>query len=289
MVNAIVNIKRIIDKYNKDEITVYAAQASFFIVLSAFPFIMLLLSIVQMIPNLSWTAVRAIVMTMTPQILHSLIVTLFDDIFTDSPGVAISFSALVTLWSASRGMFSIKRGLDRIHATKERQGYIVRRIICIGYTLVFIVVCVVSLLLLVFGNGIQNMISRTFPLIARVTGHIISFRALLALALLIVSFTGLYSFLPKKKLKMRRQLPGAVLSTIGWIGFSYLFSIYFDHFGNYSRIYGSLTAIILLMLWLYVCICIIFMGAEINYYYEHTFLPTHRKRKTHSENNGVDR
>lgn len=289
MVAAIIKIKQIIDKYNRDEITVYAAQASFFIVLSAFPFIMLLLSVIQFIPNLSWTAVRAIVLTMTPQIIHSLIITLFEDIFTESPGTTVSLTALVTLWSASRGMFSIKRGLDRIHATKERQGYIVRRLICIGYTLVFIVVCVASLLLLVFGNGIQTMIARTFPVLAKITGHIISLRALFALGLLIVSFTGLYSFLPKKRLKMRRQLPGAVFSTIGWIGFSFLFSIYFDHFSNYSRIYGSLTAIILLMLWLYVCICIIFLGAEINFYYEEQFLPYYRKKRRYSEKRGVDR
>lgn len=289
MIEAIINIKQIIDKYNKDEITVYAAQASFFIVLSAFPFIMLLLSVVQMIPNLSWTGVRAIVLTMTPQIIHSLIITLFEDIYTDSPGATISLTAIATLWSASRGMFSIKRGLDRIHAIKERQGYIVRRLICIGYTLVFMVACIVSLLLLVFGNGIQHMIARTFPLIAEFTGQIINLRSLLALALLIISFTGLYSLLPKKKLKMRRQLPGAVFSTIAWIGFSYLYSIYFDHFGNYSRIYGSLTAIILLMLWLYICICIIFMGAEINFYFENHFLPYYRMKRRHSEKRGVDR
>lgn len=283
MVAAIIKAKQIIDKYNQDEITVYAAQASFFIVLSAFPFIMLLLSVIQFIPNLSWTAVRAVALTMTPQIIHSLIVTLFEDIFTESPGTTLSLSALVTLWSASRGMFSIKRGLDRIHATREKQGYIVRRLICILYTLVFIVVCIVSLLLLVFGNGIQTVIARTFPVLAQITGHIINLRTLLALGILIISFTGLYSFLPKKKLKMRRQLPGAVFSTIGWIGFSFLFSIYFDHFSNYSRIYGSLTAIVLLMLWLYVCICIIFLGAEINFYYEHHFLPYYHRKRRRSE------
>lgn len=88
--------------------------------------------------------------------------------------------------------------------------------------------------------------------------------------ILMVFFLGIYTFVPDKKLQMRKQVPGAVFSTVGWMGFSFAFSLYFNHIGgkNYSYMYGSLAAIVLLLLWLYMCICILFLGAEINYYWE---------------------
>ena len=109
---------------------------------------------------------------------------------------------------------------------------------------------------------------RLFPVLAEITLYIISFRQLLSLTILTLIFAGLYTFIPDKKQKISSQLPGAIFSTVCWMGFSFAFSIYFDNFSNYSYMYGSLTAIVLLMLWLYFCICILFLGAEINYFWE---------------------
>lgn len=143
-----------------------------------------------------------------------------------------------------------------------------RRLICSVYTIVFMVVCLLSLGLLVFGTSLQRFIIRTFPLFATITSHLISFRSLLSLVLLLAVFTLLYTILPKKKQNPWKQIPGAAFATLGWMVFSYGFSIYFEHFSRFSYMYGSLTAIILLMLWLYFCICIVFIGAEINYFLE---------------------
>ena len=84
--------------------------------------------------------------------------------------------------------------------------------------------------------------------------------------LLTLFFVALYTWLPYERQDIRLQLPGALISTVGWIGCSYGFSIYFNHFSNYSYMYGSLTAIVVVMLWLYICICILLIGAEINYH-----------------------
>ena len=132
---------------------------------------------------------------------------------------------------------------------------------------------VLSLGLLVFGNMIQAFMVSRFPIIADVTTHIINFRALWALMILIIFFLGIYTFVPDKRLKLRDQLPGAVFSTVGWMAFSFAFSLYFSHIGgkNYSYMYGSLTAIVLLLLWLYFCMCILFFGAEINYFWKELF------------------
>lgn len=268
MISFLLRSKQIIDKYNRDEMTVYAAQASFFIILSAFPFLMLLLTLVQVIPALTQADVQRIALDLVPDVLEmdSLVFKAIDDLYTKSPGTILSVSAITALWSAAKGMMSMERGLNRVWENTERRGYILSRLVCSGYTIIFMLVCIFSLLLLVFGTAIQNFILRVFPFLTAVTEYIISFRSLFALTILTLCFTGLYTILPKEKHTPRSQLPGAVFSTICWILFSFAFSIYFNNFQNFSYMYGSLTAIVLLMLWLYFCICILFLGAEINYY-----------------------
>ncbi len=98
--------------------------------------------------------------------------------------------------------------------------------------------------------------------------YAISLRSFLALVVLVTVFAGLYTVVPVRRHSLKSQLPGAMFSTLGWIVFSGLFSIYFNNFSNYSYMYGSLTAVVVLMLWLYICICILLIGAELNYYLE---------------------
>ncbi len=268
MIRALLFILRLKEKYTEDEISVYAAQASFFIVLSAVPFIMVLLSAVQLIPTVSKADLLTALLAILPETLRAAIFSIINDLFTRSPGRMLSITALLAMWSASKGMLSMNRGFDRIYQCHGRRGYILSRLICTGYTILFMAACVLSLTFLVFGTTLQALMVRLFPVLGNITFYIISFRQLLALTILTVIFAGLYTFIPDKKQKVRFQLPGAVFSTVCWMGFSFVFSIYFNNFSNYSYMYGSLTAIVLLMLWLYFCICILFLGAEINYFWE---------------------
>lgn len=272
MIELIIGGKKIWDKYVKDEITVYAAQASFFIVIAFFPFIMLLLTLLQFIPAVSKSDLLALLVRIMPNMLDSLVMSIVDDLYIKSPATILSITGLLALWSAARGMMSIERGLNRIYGTIEKRNYVVRRLICAFYTLIFMLICIVSLVLLVFGTSLQNLFIQVFPVIGAVTQHVISFRSLLAMILFFTCFVGLYTILPKKKQRPRQQVPGAVFATICWLLFSYAFSLYFSNFSNFSYMYGSLTAIVLLMLWLYFCICILFIGAEINCYLEHSGL-----------------
>ncbi|MDO4267959.1 MAG: YihY/virulence factor BrkB family protein [Eubacteriales bacterium] len=268
MIGFIISCKRIWNKYVEDEITVYAAQASFFIVIAFFPFIMLLLTLIQFIPAVSKSDLLSILVRIMPDMLDSLVVGVVDDLYIKSPGTILSVTALLALWSAAKGMMSIERGLNRIYGTLEKRRYIMRRLVCSVYTLAFMLVCIASLVLLVFGTSIQRMLVRLFPVLNSVTRHVISFRSLLAIVLFLVCFVGLYTILPKKKQNPRKQIPGAVFTAVGWLLFSCLFSLYFTNFSSFSYMYGSLTAIVLMMLWLYFSICILFIGAEINYFLE---------------------
>lgn len=256
--------RQIWKKSTTDEITVYAAYASFFIILAFFPFIMLLLTLIQFIPTVGKSDLLALLVAVMPDMLDALVVGIVDDLYVKSPGTILSITGLMALWSAARGMMGIEQGLNRIWGTEEKRGYLTRRLICSFYTLVLMAACTVSLVLLVLGSTIQNLILRFFPLLAPLLQHIISLRSLLAIALFLGCFTSLYTIVPRKKLRLTGQIPGAVFTAVCWILFSYAFSLYFTNFSNFSYMYGSLTAVLLLMLWLYFCICILFIGAEIN-------------------------
>lgn len=266
MIGLILRGKQIYDKFSKDEMTVYAAQASFFTIIAAFPFIMLLMAMIQLIPTITKSNLLQVITSLVPANLKSLVFSVVENIYTNSPATVLSVTAIAAIWSASRGMLSIERGLNRVFGKQKKRNYVVTRMICAGYTIIFMLICILTLVLLVLGSSIQGFVEHHFPVVAEITHYVISFRTVLLL-ILTICFTFLYTYVPEKKQHFKKQLPGAIFSTLGWIAFSFAFSIYFNNFSNFSVMYGSLTAIVLLMLWLYACICILFLGAEINYFY----------------------
>ena len=268
MISLIRTGKRIYDKYKEDEMTVYGAQVSFFVILSCVPF-MLLLTAVQMIPAITNAQFLELVVNLVPKEYKSLAFRLVNDLSLKSPATMLSLTAVTALWSAGKGMFSVARGLNRIYGHCEKRWYVLNRLIYSGYTIVFVAVCILSIGLLIFGTMLQDFIMVHFPLIGNVTGHIINLRAVWFFMVLFVFFMGIYTYVPDQRLSLKSQIPGALFSSVGWIGFSLAFSLYFTHIGggNYSYMYGSLAAIVLLLLWLYMCMCILFMGAEINYFW----------------------
>ena len=268
MIKFIVACKQIYDKYAEDEMTVYAAQVSFFIILSFIPSVMLLMTAVQMIPAISDAQFLELVVDLTPREYKSLAFRIISDLSLKSPATMLSVTAATVLWTSGRGMFSVARGLNRIHGQGEKRLYLVSRLISCGYTVVFVAVCVLSLGLLVFGRMIQNLLEQWLPWATAPVSHLVDFRALWFLLVLVIFFLGIYTFVPDRKLALKDQLPGALFSAVGWLVFSLGFSLYFNQIGgkNYSYMYGSLAGIVLLLLWLYICMCILFFGAEINYY-----------------------
>ena len=163
MIDLLAHIKGIFDKYKKDEVTVYAAQASFFIVIAFFPFIMLLLTVIQLVPGVQKSDLLSLLVNIMPDMFDPLVVSIINDLYTKSPATIVSITSITALWSAARGMQGIESGLNRVFESPQTKGFILRRIICAGYTLLFIGSCLVSLLLLVFGSTIHGFLTRRFP------------------------------------------------------------------------------------------------------------------------------
>ena len=147
MIDLLAHIKGIFDKYKKDEVTVYAAQASFFIVIAFFPFIMLLLTVIQLVPGVQKSDLLSLLVNIMPDMFDPLVISIINDLYTKSPATIVSITSITALWSAARGMQGIESGLNRVFESPQTKGFILRRIICAGYTLLFIGSCLVSLLL----------------------------------------------------------------------------------------------------------------------------------------------
>lgn len=255
-------------KLSDDSISAFAAQAAFFTILSVFPFLMFLLSLLNYLP-FSVTELKDFILSVFPSIISTVITDILSEVSTQTPGTVLSVTALAALWSASRGALALVRGINAVYGHKERRNYLRLRIISALYTLVFAILLVISLLLLVFGNQLYRLIMSHIPLLGDTAFFILSLRPIIILSLLTGFFLLFYMVIPSRRIKFLHAFPGAVLSAGGWLLFSFLFSFYIDHMGRFSRLYGSLTAIAVCMLWLYFCMYILFIGAEVNMILSH--------------------
>lgn len=258
----------IANKIRDDHVAAYSAQAAFFIIISFFPFIMLLLSIIQYFPVEESNMLR-IFTQIFPTAVDSMIVSIITEIYdTSISGTIISLTALSTLWSAGKGFLAIMKGLNTVYEINETRNYLFLRATSALYTLIFAIIIIVTMILFVFGNRLFYYIEQKLPVFTDTALIIISLRTILGLIVLIIFFLLIYEVIPNRKTKLMSELPGAMVCAGGWMGFSYAFSYYIDHFSNYASMYGSLTAIVLFMLWMYFCMYILFIGAEVNLLFE---------------------
>jgi len=257
-------IEFFIKKIRDDHVSAYSAQAAFFIIISFFPFIMFLLSIVPLF-QLQESTILKIFTQIFPKAFNSFIVRVITEIYdTTNTGTVISLTALTALWSAGKGFLAIMRGLNSVYEIEETRHSIFLRIISTIYTLIFAIMLIISITILVFGNRLYLWITQRFHILHDLALVIISLRTMVGLIILFIFFLIIYMFVPNRKAKLSKEVPGAFVCAAGWMGYSYAFSYYIDHYSNYTSTYGSLTTIVLFMLWLYFCMYILFIGAEIN-------------------------
>lgn len=251
----------------KDNIGAFSAQSAFFMTISFIPLIMLFLSLLKFIP-LPVDLIISGVVSVFPGGAKELVSSLINESFDKSDAAVISITAVSTLWAASIGVFSLVKGLNKVYHTDETRNYFAVRIMSMLYTMLFLVILVLCLLLFVFGNTITEAIEKTLPHGFGVAALILSGRFLIGMVILSGLFLLIYTIVPNRKTKFSTQIPGAVISSLGWVGFSGIFSFYYENMANYSYLYGSLSVMVFFMLWLFICIYILFIGAEINKYIE---------------------
>lgn len=249
----------------RDNINAFASSTAFFFFLSLVPTLVILCSLIPYTPLTEGDLIAAVT-GVVPEFLETVTVSLIEQIYERS-ATTLPVAIVVLIWSSSKGMLALMRGLNVVNGVTENRNYLFLRLEASFYMIITVVSLFISLGLSVFGEVLLHTILRIFPHIGGLISWIMQFRFLFVWVLLTIVFTITYTYVPNKKLKLRYQIPGAIFSAVGWNLFSFFFAIYVENFNGMS-IYGSLSTIVIMMFWLYCCLYILLIGANLNRYFK---------------------
>lgn len=240
-----------------------AAYGAYFLVLSVFPALLLILSCLRY-TGLTVEDLCGVLRYVLPEALVDTADELVFNTYRNATSAVTGVSAITLLWSSSKGIYGLLTGLNAVYAVEESRGYFYTRLISVLYALLFLVILVLTLVLHVFGNAIVDLIYGVQNPLVMFLADLIDLHGILLLSLQTLLFTAVYMVLPNRRNGFWDSLPGAMFSAVGWSAFSTVYSIYVTHFSRISNIYGSVYAVAISMLWLYCCICILFYGGTLN-------------------------
>ncbi len=253
----------LIVKVKKDDIFALASQLAYYLVLSFFPFMIFLITLVGFSNFDSEEVLNALHGVLPESIVEltkSIVYEVFDKQYTGLLGVSI----LLAVWTASSGFRAVIKGVNKAYNFKETRSFIKRSIISMLGILALAIIILLALAILVFGGVIGKYLEDIFPYYDIIVFIWVAFRYALMFLIMIFIFAAIYRLAPAKRLTWSEVIPGAIFSTIGWGVSSLGFSYYINNFRNFSRFYGSLGAVFILMTWLFLVSLIFIFGVEIN-------------------------
>jgi len=246
-----------------DEVTALSAQLTYYLLLSFFPFLIFLITIVSYTP-LAHEDILINLSTVLPNQTYNTVINIVNEIFSSRSSSVVSFGMIGTLWAASNGMKAIIRGINKAYNEEETRSYFIVRGIGVLFTIALVFGIIFSFITIVFGGILSQKlfeflgISLDFQMLWQ------NLRYILSLVSLVFIFAFIYKYSPNCKITLKSVLPGAIFTTFGWIVISTLFSYYINNFDTFSKTYGSIGGIIALLIWLYISSIIILLGGEIN-------------------------
>lgn len=257
-------IQELSENMKRDHISESAAQCAYYTILSFIPFVILLITLIQytgIAPQTLFDAISKVI----PSSMSEMVLGIVQEVYSKSLGT-ISISIIFTLWSAGKGFYALTTGLQTVYKTKSQKisSYIYIRIKVLLETILFIIMIVLGLTILVFGNGVIDIIKSNFGALENY--NLIS-SIMTQLGFIIITFLVfllLYKFMPKHKVSIKSQMYGALFGAISLNVISFVFSRYLTIFKGFSITYGSLTTLMLVMMWTYSCFYTVFLGAELN-------------------------
>lgn len=247
------------------QISTQSANTCYFLVLSFFPMLVLLLGMLRY-TGLEATRLTDLVEGFLPDALMPAAERLILNTYRNSTGTIVSVSVVTALWSASRGIYGLVLGLNQIYEVSENRGYWCTRGLSMVYTFAFLLVLVLTVGLNVFEETVIKYAAiREHPFL-HFLSDVVNLRFFVLLVVQTALFTAIFMVLPNKRNRFAESLPGAIFAAIGWMIFTQLYSWYVTSFTAYANIFGSVYAVALSMLWLYCCISIVFYGGALNHY-----------------------
>ena len=255
---------KFMDDMRRKNIAAHAASTAFFFFLSLVPMLMVICMILPYTPITEENLVNAVT-DLTPAAVDPLARNVIDEVYQQS-SQALSVVVFAMLWSAAQGVLALIRGLNAINGVDEEKTYIAARGVATLYTFIMILAIMLSLFVMVFGKQLVHLVLHRVPKLSMLVSFYMEFRFITVWGVLTLLFAVIYACVPGKRLNIKEQIPGGCFSAVVWSIFSWGFSLYVSRSGAYS-IYGSLSIIIIAMIWMYLGMYIVLIGAYLNYYF----------------------
>lgn len=260
--------KRVWNEINDDDVWGRAAQLAYFFLLALFPLLLFLTTLLGIFAK-EGTELRDNLFSYLGQVMPGsatgLVRTTVDEIGKGAGGGKLSFGILAALWAASNGMGAITEALNAAYGVKETRSWWNRRLVAILLTIALAVLIISALALVLYGGKISEIVAGSYGLgdLFKFLWKILQWPIVLAFVLL--AFALIYYFAPDlSDQDWSLVTPGSVIGVALWLLVSFGFRLYLHFFDSYSATYGSLGAVIILMLWFYLTGAAILIGGEIN-------------------------
>ncbi|SFD78853.1 membrane protein [Paenibacillus catalpae] len=255
--------KNLYSRFRDDDVPALGAQLTYYFILSFFPFLIFVVSLMSFV-RLSGDSVVAELIRLLPEQTGEAVQNILQEVTNNSRGTLLSIGMIATLWSASNGVNAVIKGVNKAYDVEENRPFWKVRAISLAATVVLALAILLAIVLLIFGEVIGEFLFDWFD--SPVGFGLIwgTLKYVFPISFMIVVFSLLYWIVPNCKIRFKAAVPGALFATFGWIASSLLFQFYINNFGNYSKTYGSIGGIIILLIWLYISSNIVILGGEVN-------------------------
>ena len=237
--------KNILAEIKKDDLFSAANDMTYKLFFSVFPFSIFLMSIVGFL-KLDAEKLTEKISSVLPYSLGEPARNFIHEIANVKNANILSFSLIISIYGASSGFATAMRSINKAYGQKDTRRFYVKIPVSMALVVIFTVIIIVSFVFLIFGDNILN--------------YIISM-IVMFVSVILINKLALYK---NKKTSIKSHIPGTIFTVFLWLLISRLFNIYIEKFTNYSSLYGSIAAVIILMLWLNIICIVLLVGSEIN-------------------------
>ncbi len=258
-------VKDILNEIKRDNVGAFAAQTTFFMVVSAFPFMILFLSILQH-TAVSQNQLLHIVGGFLPETVAPFVLSIIREMYHKSVEV-LSVAIVGAVWSSAKGVQYLSNGLNAIYNIEENRNWFILRFRAIWYTLIFSFSTIVSILFVIFGRVLRRTLLVKYPIVNHLVRMLLGLRYLILFFILFLLFVVILKYLPNRKASFRSQMLPAFTASMFWVFMSVGISIYINFFDGFSM-YGSMTTIMLILMYIYFGVYILLLCAEVDSMYE---------------------
>ena len=257
-------IEKLFNNMKKDHVSECSAECSYYTILSFIPFVILVITLIQY-TNIAPQALFEVISKLIPSSMNEMVLGIVQEVYSKSIGT-ISISIIFTIWAAGKGLFALTKGLQFVYHidSEEKASYIYLRAKAIIETIIFIILIVLGLLALVFGHSVREFIQSQLGWMKNYNIWASILTKIAFIVATFIVFISIYKFIPKNKVTFKSQIYGALFGAISLNIVSFIFSKYLYIFKGFSVTYGSLTTLMLIMMWTYSCFYTVFLGAELN-------------------------